>query len=173
VALGRAAVIRAPITIILLGEPLAFARTRTSRAGMHYTPAPQRNHMAAMRMAAQAAMLDGQVAMLDEPVRLDLLAELGIPGSWSKRKHAAALLGLIRPGKRPDLDNVYKLAADSLCGVAYRDDALVCEMWCRKVYGAEPKIVCTIRPIFGTPAVKPPRANAAHRPAELPLVLVP
>jgi len=161
---------RDPVTIILLGEPVAMARTRISRGGILFTPAPQRNAMAALRMAAQEAMQHAAAEPFDEPVALTLLAEMRIPYTWSKKKQAAALLGEILPAKKPDLSNTVKLVEDALNTVAFRDDAQIVSIWARKVYGNQPKLVCTVSPVL-LPAAPRPRANAAHRPGELPLVV--
>jgi Holliday junction resolvase RusA-like endonuclease len=136
-----------PITIVLMGEPVPFARMRLSRStGGHYIPTEQRNAMAALKIAAGNAMRQQGGTLFDEPVTLDLLAEFPIPGSWSKKKQAAALLGAVRPGKRPDIDNLYKLAADALNSVVFRDDALIVEIRARKIYGNQPKLVITVQP---------------------------
>jgi Holliday junction resolvase RusA-like endonuclease len=136
-----------PVTIVLMGEPVPFARMRLSRStGGHYIPAEQRNAMAALRLAAGNAMRQQGSALFDEPICLDLLAEFPIPGSWSKKKQAAALLGAVRPGKRPDIDNLYKLAADALNSVVFRDDALIVEIHARKIYGNQPKLIITVQP---------------------------
>jgi Holliday junction resolvase RusA-like endonuclease len=137
-----------PVTVVLLGEPVAFARTRINGTGAHFTPTRQRNTAAALRIEAQQAMLVANhgMAVFDEPLRMDLTAEFSILASWSKRKRAAALVGEVRPGKRPDIDNLYKLAADALNGVVYRDDALIVEARLRKVYSGAPKIVITVQP---------------------------
>lgn len=142
---------RHPVTIVLLGEPVAFARTRIDGNGAHFTPAKQRNTAAAFKVEAQRAMLETNrsMAVFDEPLRLDLLAEFGIPGSWSQRKRNAAIAGEIRPSKRPDIDNIYKLVADACNAVVYRDDALVVDVRMRKVYGVQPKIVVTVQPAEG------------------------
>jgi Holliday junction resolvase RusA-like endonuclease len=163
---------RDPITVSLLGTPVPFARMRLSRGGTHYVPPEQRNAAAALRLAAAEAMHHGGHAVLDEPLSLHLLAEFPVPASWSKKKRARAILGEIRPAGRPDIDNLYKLAADAMNGVVYRDDALIVECWLRKIYGVQPKLVCTVAPIFAPTAVKP-RANAAPRPGELPLGAAP
>ena len=156
---------RDPVTVILLGTPTPFARMRLSRTGMHFVPAEQRNAAAALQFAADQAMRDaGGAAMFDEPLSLTLLAEFPIPSTWSRKKQTRALLGEIRPGKRPDLDNIYKLCADAFNGVVYRDDALIVECWLRKVYGNQPKLVVTVQPV-GV------RSAAAARPGELPLVV--
>jgi Holliday junction resolvase RusA-like endonuclease len=137
-----------PITVVLLGEPVAFARTRINGTGAHFTPTRQRNTAAALRIEAQQVMLSANhgVAVFDEPLRMDLTAEFSVPASWSKRKRASALTGATRPDKRPDIDNLYKLAADALNGVVYRDDALIVEARLSKVYSATPKIVITVQP---------------------------
>ena len=139
---------REPITVVLMGAPVPFARMRLSRSmGGHYIPAPQRNAMAALRIAAGSAMRQQSAVLFDEAICLELLAEFPIPQSWSKKKQHMALLGLIRPGKKPDLDNLCKLATDALNSVVYRDDALIVEMWARKIYSNQPKLVCTIQPV--------------------------
>ena len=40
----------------------------------------------------------------------------------------------LRPNKKPDIDNVIKLVADALNEVAYKDDAQIIELECRKFY---------------------------------------
>jgi Holliday junction resolvase RusA-like endonuclease len=138
-----------PITVSLLGIPCAFARMRiAARTGAHFVPAPQRNAMAALRIEAANTMLHMGAAVLDEPVSVELLAELPIPASWSKKRRDLAILGLIRPGTRPDLDNLFKLAADAMLnGVVVRNDTLVVEIHAWKRYGLQPKLVVTVRPI--------------------------
>jgi Holliday junction resolvase RusA-like endonuclease len=145
-----------PLTVVLLGQPVAWARTRIGQHGL-FTPPLQRNTSAALRMVAQDAMQRLDISTYTEPVCVTLLAEFAIPASWSKKKRAAALLGMARPG-RPDIDNVFKLLADSFNRLVWADDALVAELHAQKRYGLEPKIVATVRPIL-----------REARPAELPL----
>ena len=149
-----------PVTVVLLGEPVAFARMRLNRAlGSHYVPAHQRNTAAAMRLAAEYAMREQGATMFDVPLRVELVAEFTIPASWSKKKRAAALLGQVRPG-RPDIDNIYKLMADAFSGVVYRDDCLVAELGASKRYSVQPKLVVTVAPI-GQAGELPLRSAAA------------
>ena len=136
-----------PLTVILLGEPTAWARTRVSSTGHLFTPPRQRNVAAALRMACQTEMQAAGIATYHEPISLILRAELPIPASWSKKKKAAALLGIIRPG-RPDLDNILKLCSDALNHVAYADDALIAELRAEKRYSGEPKITLSIVPLL-------------------------
>lgn len=48
--------------------------------------------------------------------------------------------GTIRPTKKPDLDNVIKAIADSLNGIAYKDDAQVVEVISKKFYSDKPRV---------------------------------
>lgn len=133
-----------PVTILLMGEPVAWARTRLGLRHVPFTPKRQRNNAATLRLAAQDVMAGR--APLDCALRVDLSAEFGIPASWSKKKQAAALTGEIRPTKRPDLSNVIKQVEDAFNGVVYRDDALIVEYGrLRKVYSGSPKLVVTVR----------------------------
>lgn len=136
-----------PLTIVLLGEPTAWARTRVSSTGHLFTPARQRNTAAALRMAAQTEMTAAGIATYTEPVSVTLRAEFAVPRSWSKKKRRAGILGLIRPG-RPDIDNLWKLASDAFNHVVFTDDALVAELHCEKRYSLEPKLVITVRPLL-------------------------
>jgi Holliday junction resolvase RusA-like endonuclease len=148
-----------PVTIVLLGEPVPFARTRRALGGALFTPTTQRIAAAALRYEAQAVMQLRKLTILDEPLRIDLSAEVKIPASWSKKKQWRAITGGLRPAKKPDLDNLYKLAADALCGIVFRDDCLIVDMHCRKVYSGQPKLVVTVQPID-------PAASFALRAAE-------
>lgn len=84
-------------------------------------------------------------AMLD----MRILAFYGIPKSASKKKKALMLDGEIRPTKKPDMDNVMKVVADSLNQVAYRDDTQIVDAQCRKFYSEKPRIEVSIRQIKG------------------------
>ena len=138
---------REPVTIVLLGDPVPWARAGGGRSRKLFTPTRQRNNAAALRMAAQEAM---KLPPFDEPVKLELLAEIAIPRSWSKRKQAEALAGYltrIRPASKPDLSNIVKQVEDALNSIVYRDDALIVDVHASKVYGAQPKLIVTISPI--------------------------
>ena len=84
-------------------------------------------------------------AMLD----MRILAYYSIPKSASKKKRGMMLEGSIRPTKKPDMDNVMKVVADSLNQVAYKDDTQIVDAQCRKFYSDEPRIEVIIRQIGG------------------------
>lgn len=132
------------ITIAVLGEPVAKGRARMTRQGHAYTPSKTRHYENLLRLAATREMAGR--APFDGPVAMELLATLPIPASWSRKRQQAALVGMEKPGKRPDLDNLEKAASDALNAVVYRDDSLIVEKRSRKVYGQQPGIIVTVTP---------------------------
>jgi Holliday junction resolvase RusA-like endonuclease len=134
-----------PITVIIAGEPVAKARPRATRRGFLYTPAHVRKFEAHGRLAAQLAM--GDRPPIEGPVRLELVAELPVPISWSGRKRALAVTGDIVPTSRPDVDNYLKAALDCLNEIVLRDDAQVIEITARKRFSIAPKLLMTIYPL--------------------------
>ena len=53
----------------------------------------------------------------------------------------------IRPTKKPDFDNISKVIADSLNGIAYKDDAQIVSAIFQKYYSDEPRVEVTITKI--------------------------
>ena len=139
---------RDPVTVIINGEPVAKGRPRMTRRGFVYTPAATRKFVG--RLSAQLAM-DGRPP-IDAPVRIELLIELPVPASWSKRKTADAITGGIRPTSRPDTDNYIKSALDAINSIVIADDSLAVEIHAKKKFGIAPKMVATIFPLDATPS---------------------
>ena len=52
--------------------------------------------------------------------------------------------GLIRPTKRPDVDNVLKIVCDALNKIVYDDDACIVDAQVRKYYSANPRVEISI-----------------------------
>jgi Holliday junction resolvase RusA-like endonuclease len=75
----------------------------------------------------------------DGPIEMEITAVYPIPASWSERRKGSALSGAIRPTVKPDLDNIVKIVADALNGLAYTDDSRVVEVIVRKRYGSNPR----------------------------------
>ena len=134
-----------PITVIVTGAPVAKGRPRMTRRGFVYTPAAPRKYEAHGRLAAQLAM-DGRPP-IDVPVRIELLIELPVPASWSKRKTADAITGGIRPTSPPDTDNYIKSALDAINSIVIAEDSLAVEIHAKKKFGIAPKMVATIFPL--------------------------
>lgn len=72
--------------------------------------------------------------MLQGPIKASIEAYYTIPKSKSKNVKAQMLKNIIRPVKKPDVDNIAKAVFDSLNGIAYKDDAQVVELSMAKYY---------------------------------------
>lgn len=134
------------ITISLTGAPQGKGRARAFMRGghiSHYTPEKTRTYEGMIRVAAMDAM--GNRPAFDEPVEFVMRAIFPVPPSFSKKKQQQALTNEIKPGKKPDLDNIAKAWNDALNGVAYRDDSLICRMTLEKRYGPQALVVVTVR----------------------------
>lgn len=75
-----------------------------------------------------------------------------IPKSVSKKKRGLMLGGIMRPTKKPDMDNVVKIIADSLNQIAYKDDTQIVDCQCRKFYSEEPRVEVRIIEVGRDPA---------------------
>jgi Holliday junction resolvase RusA-like endonuclease len=136
---------QAPVTVIVSGAPVAKGRPRMTRRGFVYTPSSTRKFEAHGRLAAQLAM-NGRPP-IEMPVRIELLVELPVPMSWSKRKSADAMVGLVRPTSRPDVDNYLKAILDAINTIVIVDDAQVVDVCATKKFGIAPKMVATVFPL--------------------------
>ena len=82
-------------------------------------------------------------AMLD----MRIIAYYRIPKSQTKRNKELMKKQLLRPTKKPDMDNVVKIIADSLNQIAYRDDTQIVDCQCRKFYSDNPRVEVTIKEV--------------------------
>lgn len=140
-----------PIIIRLPGPPRGKGRHRSrvvtvpGRAPrtQQYSDAATRAYEADLRKAATATMLG--VAPLTGPLSVAVYAYMPIPKSFSKKKRAEALAGLIRPEVKPDWDNIAK-CSDAFNGIVWGDDASVVDGFVRKAYAETPALVFRIEP---------------------------
>ena len=115
------------------------ARPRMTRHGRTYTPAKTVSAENWVKVCA----LDAGVKPLDGPVTLHLTTLRPVPKSWSKARKAAALTDC-RDWRKPDADNIAKLIADALNGIAWGDDAQIADLRVEKrfaVNGVEKTVV--------------------------------
>ena len=123
-------------TFEIPGKPVGKQRPRmNTKSHRTYTPKETVNYEALIKMAfaekyPDAIPEDGRVYMVVD-------AYFQIPASWSKKKKQGALDGELAPGK-PDWDNIGKAVSDALNGIAYKDDAQVCQCMVIKRYGERP-----------------------------------
>ena len=74
-----------------------------------------------------------------------IIAYMRIPNSTSKKKKNLMRRGMIRPTKKPDIDNIFKVVADALNGVAYPDDKSIVDCQVRKFYSDRPRLMVIVR----------------------------
>ena len=133
------------------GQPIGKGRPRIGKVGQHarmFTPAKTASYEGLVAHAAQVAMAGRP--LLEVPVTVAMRIECQVPASWSAKKQRMALAGEIRPGTKPDADNVIKAIFDGLNAVLWRDDALVCELHMRKLYAAVPCVRVEVWPVHDT-----------------------
>lgn len=141
------------IHIIVDGPPVGKGRPRffiRRQAGTDWrkigtsTPKKTVNYEAILAAAGGEAM--ARRPPLEGPLSVRVTAFMPLAVSWSKKKTAAALEGIIRPGK-PDADNLLKVL-DALNGIVWRDDAQIAEARISKVYDVNPRLEVEISPLI-------------------------
>lgn len=131
--------------IIIPGVPVGKGRPKFSTHGgfpKAYTPAKTANYENLVKLAFQQS---GQRPFeKDAQLRAEIKAFFPIPKSTSKKKRAEMLDFTIRHTKKCDADNLAKAILDALNGVAYYDDAQICELFVFKYYGDNPRVELSI-----------------------------
>ena len=137
------------VSFFVPGEPRGKQRARVLRNPKNpkkpaYTPKDTIEAERAIGWECKRAMAGAKP--LEGPVRLDWVAWFSKPSSWPKKKWLEARWHT----SKPDRDNIEKLIADGLKGIAWLDDAQVCCGEPIKQYardGQMPGIAITIRSV--------------------------
>ena len=119
------------------GEPKGKGRPRFSRNGHTYTPKETASYENLVKLEYER-QCQGQRFEPVTMLKMNIAAYFRIPKSASKAKRKKMLLGDLRPTKKPDMDNIIKIIADSLNGLAYHDDAQIVSAAVDKYYDDEP-----------------------------------
>ena len=130
------------------GSPIGQGRPKFSTINGHakaYDPEKSRNYKAYVKLLATQAMKEQGFTMIDGPCCLDIMAFFEVPKSKSKKFKERALLGLERPTKKPDIDNIVKALQDALNGLAYKDDSSIVYLSVAKCYSEIPKVEVILR----------------------------
>ena len=144
------------------GEPQGKARPRFSRAGKSvrtYTPTTTQKYEELVRYCAVSARQKEKVKPISADMSISIKAYFKVPTSYSKKRKYNCLVGIERPSKKPDSDNIAKIVLDGLnpkmkrskvlhkmvClqqGL-YLDDKQVVSLNVEKWYAEEPRVVIT------------------------------
>ena len=131
-------------SVIIPEQPRGKARPRMNRRGRVYTPTAT---SMAETLVKAIAITQCPTPGFDQPVRLELLAIMPVPQSWTQAKKKQALAGIIRPAVTPDFDNIAKLYCDALNGSLWKDDRQIVDGRCIKCYGEKPAVIIWCWPV--------------------------
>jgi Holliday junction resolvase RusA-like endonuclease len=145
------------IKFIVEGEPIGKARPRFRRmyvkdkAGQPkevistYTPQKTVKYEDRVREAYLSEAAYQPMRWPDkQPLEMIINAYMSVPKSAS-RKAIYRMISALFPTKKPDVDNIFKGIADSLNGVAYRDDSQIVSATINKIWSTDPRAEVIIR----------------------------
>lgn len=127
------------IRFVVEGEPFGWQRAgQNRRTGATYTQVETRRREREVELAYRNQC---GWAFFGEEMYVDLkvIAYMKIPKSANKTTRTKMLEGIIRPAVKPDWDNIGKLIADALNGVAYKDDKCIVNAAVSKRYSDHPR----------------------------------
>lgn len=131
------------LRVYVPGAPVGWQRSG-GNGKRRYTAPKTRAKEAEIAAYAACAMIGR--AKFTGAVRVEVIAWMPVPESWSAKKKALAIGGKIRPTAKPDSDNILKLVLDALNGIAWKDDAAAVDVRCRKVFGNPVQTVISVEP---------------------------
>ena len=138
------------VTFNVEGNPVGKQRARYAKRGnftQTYTPQKTKSYEDEIRMMAKAAM--GSSEPLETPVTVAIYIRVGIPASFSKQKRKDALEGILKPTKKPDIDNIAKCFLDGMNDIVYLDDKQVVNLHITKVYSETPAVEIMVKEDLG------------------------
>lgn len=138
------------VMYIVYGEPVGKGRPRFARRGNFvstYSPQKTKTYEDEIRMMARAAM--GSSEALETPVTVAIYIRTGIPTSFSKQKRKDALEGILKPTKKPDIDNIAKCFLDGMNDIVYLDDKQVVNLHVTKLYAETPAVEVMVKEDLG------------------------
>lgn len=125
----------------VLGTPQGKGRARVTRWGT-YTPEKTVMYENLIKVMFQEKYSDHKPTEKYLSVKLEFIFEP--PKSASKKKTKEMIEGIIKPAKKPDIDNCIKAFADALNGIAYKDDVQIIRISASKKYGTQAKTIMSI-----------------------------
>lgn len=129
-------------SLIIPGEPQGKARAKVTTRGGHahaYTPGKTELYENLIKVL----WLESRHAPIEGAIVVWVTAVFGIPKSASKAQRAEMEAGRLWPCKKPDFDNIGKVIADALNGLAWLDDKQICDSCTLKRYtrpGEQPHV---------------------------------
>lgn len=131
------------------GKPMGKGRPRFARMGKFtktYTDKNTVNYEVLVKESFHQDYPDHEP--LTGYINMVVIAYFPIPISLSKKKAKLCLTGELLPDKKPDIDNIAKIIADSLNEIAYKDDKQIIKMTITKFYSLRPHVSVEIEGII-------------------------
>lgn len=126
------------------GEPEGKARPRfNTKTGRAYTTDRTRMYEDYTKLLYRSQIKH----FFEGYIRLTVKAYYKIAKNDSKKIKEQKKANVLRPSKKPDIDNVVKLIADSLNDIAYKDDTQIVEIVAKKFYSENTRVEVTIESI--------------------------
>jgi Holliday junction resolvase RusA-like endonuclease len=119
-------------TFYIPGMPGSKGRPRATKTGQMYTPKKTTEYENYVRERYLTTCPD---CYLKGQIKATIIAFYPIPKNMPKYKRRLIDEDVLRPTRRPDLDNIAKIILDSLNKIAYDDDSQVVTLEIRKFYG--------------------------------------
>lgn len=134
------------LTFEVLGTPVPQHRPRFSRAGKFvrtYNVKEDTQYREKLYWEAKKALKTPILRGI--PLRVDIDVFRALPSSLAPAKRDLALLGVVRPSTRPDVDNYLKQIFDGLNGIVWEDDGQIVTVTAAKWYSDRPGIKVRVR----------------------------
>ena len=131
------------------GEPVAQRRPRfNSKTKTAHDPLKSRNYKKLVSMYARRSkppdLLNGPLT-----VQIDVFKKPPKSIAAVKKNQTALQNETLRPTTKPDVDNYAKGVKDACNGIVWKDDSQVVELFVRKFYSLNPRVVVKVREIDG------------------------
>lgn len=121
------------------GAPMGKQRPRHNRyTNATYTPAKTKTREEEIALYYRKKYGGSKFFPKESFLELSVVAYMPIPKSATKEVKEKMRSSDIMPTVKPDCDNILKLVADALNGIAYDDDKQIVKMTVTKVYSETP-----------------------------------
>ena len=133
------------VSFTVLGEPTGKGRPKfNSYTRSAYTPKKTVNYETWVKME-YCRQCNNQKFPDDAMIEMEITAYYQIAKSDSKKRKQMKLDNMIRPTKKPDMDNIVKIIADPLNGIAYHDDSQIVNCSIKKFFSDQPRVEVKIK----------------------------
>lgn len=128
------------------GRPFAKQRPRAAKKGKYitiYTPRETKEYEGLVQKYFYKTYGHHQ-DMLAGPLKVNIEGVFEPPASASKKKQGEMIKGEVAHTQKPDCDNMGKVCLDALNRVAFDDDSQIDELYIKKSFGQNAKVIIKI-----------------------------